>query len=314
MAAVHAAILNEVQAGNRIVAARDVYGATYSVLTNLFATLGIKTTFVDILDLESLDACVAELKPRVILFETISNPLMRVTDISAIVDIARRYKARVVCDNTFASPQLINPARFGVDSVVHSSTKYLGGHGDVTGGVVAANAERSFELRELNKLTGAILGPFESWLTLRGIKTLPLRVPRQSENAAKIAAWLQSNPMISTVNYPGLMDLGPAANQFNSDHRGGMVSFEIANAGMEQAFRFMEALKICIPATTLGDVFSLVLSPASSSHRALTPEQRAEVGISDGLMRLSVGIEDVEDIIKDLDQALRTVCVSAAFK
>ncbi len=311
MAAVHAAILNEVQAGNRIVAARDVYGATYSVLTNLFATLGVKTTFVDILDLDTLASCVEELKPRVILFETISNPLMRVANIAAIVEIARKHKARVVCDNTFASPLLVNPYRLGVDTIVHSSTKYLGGHGDVTGGVVAASQERSFELRELNKLTGAILGPFESWLTLRGIKTLSLRVPRQSENAAKIASWLTSHPMVSAVNYPGTTDLGAAASQFNSHHRGGMISFDIAGAGKDQVFRFMEALKLCVPATTLGDVYSLVLSPASSSHRALTPEQRAEIGISDGLVRLSVGIEDVEDIIEDLDQALKAVCASA---
>ncbi|MFL5760970.1 MAG: trans-sulfuration enzyme family protein [Thermomicrobiales bacterium] len=311
MAAVHAAILNEVQAGNRVVAARDVYGATYAVLTNLFATLGVKTTFVDILDLETVARTVEELKPRVVLFETISNPLMRVADIAAIVDIAHARKARVICDNTFATPLLVNPVRFAVDSIVHSSTKYLGGHGDVTGGVVATDWARAAELRELNKLTGAILGPFESWLTLRGLKTLSLRVPRQSENAATIAAWLTEHPRISTVHYPGLSEPGPADAQFNSDLRGGMVSFEIADAGKEQVFRFMEALRICVPATTLGDVFSLVLSPPSSSHRALTPEQRAEIGISDGLVRLSVGIEDVEDIIMDLEQALDATCVGA---
>jgi cystathionine beta-lyase/cystathionine gamma-synthase len=310
MAAVHAAILNDVQAGNRIVAARDVYGATYSVLTNLFATLGVKTTFVDILDLDALARTVEEIKPRVILFETISNPLMRVADIAAIVEIAHAHKARVVCDNTFATPLLVNPARIGVDTIVHSSTKYLGGHGDVTGGAIATTWDRAAELRELNKLTGSILGPFESWLTLRGIKTLSLRVPRQSENAAAIAAWLADQPQISAVNYPGLIDLGDSAKQFNSDLRGGMVSFEIEDAGKAEVFRFMEALKLCVPATTLGDVYSLVLSPASSSHRALTPEQRAEIGISDGLVRLSVGIEDVDDIQDDLEQALHAVCTN----
>jgi cystathionine beta-lyase/cystathionine gamma-synthase len=302
MAAVHAAILNEVQAGQRIVAARDIYGATYAVLTNLFATLGIKTTFVDILDLDALAKTIEETKPRLVIFETISNPLMRVAD------IAHAHKARVVCDNTFASPLLVNPVQFGVDSVVHSSTKYLGGHGDVTGGIVATSWDRAAELRELNKLTGAILGPFESWLTLRGIKTLSLRVPRQSENAAEIAAWLTSHTRVSTVHYPGLVELGSASTQFNSDHRGGMISFEISGATKSDVFRFMEALELCVPATTLGDVYSLVLSPASSSHRALTPEQRAEIGISDGLVRLSVGIEDVEDIISDLDQALKATC------
>jgi cystathionine beta-lyase/cystathionine gamma-synthase len=311
MAAVHAAILNEVQAGQTIVAARDVYGATYAVLTNLFATLGVKTSFVDILDLDALAKSVEEVKPRIVLFETISNPLMRVADIASIVEIAHAHKARVVCDNTFASPFLVNPARFGVDSVVHSSTKYLGGHGDVTGGIVATTWDRAAELRELNKLTGAILGPFESWLTLRGIKTLSLRVPKQSENAATIAVWLVDHPRVSKVHYPGLMDLGRANAQFNSAHRGGMISFEIADATKAEVFRFMEALQLCVPATTLGDVYSLVLSPASSSHRALTPEQRAEIGISDGLVRLSVGIEDVEDIVNDLDQALQATCAQA---
>jgi cystathionine beta-lyase/cystathionine gamma-synthase len=311
MAAVHAAILNEVQTGNHIVAARDVYGATYAVLTNLFTTLGVKTTFVDMLDLEAFAKTVAEVKPRVVIFETISNPLMRVADITAIVEIAHRHKARVVCDNTFASPLLVNPARFGVDSVVHSSTKYLGGHGDVTGGVVATSWDRATELRELNKLTGAILGPFESWLTLRGIKTLSLRVPKQSENAASIADRLCRHPRVSKVHYPGLIDLGSATAQFNSSHRGGMISFEIKGATKAEVFRFMEALELCVPATTLGDVYSLVLSPASSSHRALTPEQRAEVGISDGLVRLSVGIEDVVDIIADLEQALDASCAES---
>jgi cystathionine gamma-synthase/methionine-gamma-lyase len=312
MAAVHAAILNEVQAGNRVVAARDVYGATYAILTNLFATLGVKTTFVDILDLDALAKTVEEVKPRVIFFETISNPLMRVADIAGIVKIARSVKARVVCDNTFASPLLVNPSNLGVDSVVHSSTKYLAGHGDVTGGMIATTAERAMELRELNKLTGAILGPFESWLTLRGLKTLALRVRQQSASAAAVAEWLNQDPRIAHVNYPGLIDLGPAESQFNSDLRGGMISFDIKDAGKEEVFRFMEALRVCVPATTLGDVYSLVLSPPISSHRALTPEQRAAIGIGEGLVRLSIGIEETDDIIADLDQALAAVATAAA--
>lgn len=304
MAAVHAAVLAEVQAGSRIVAARDVYGATYATMTNLFATLGVKTAFVDILDLDALTTTLAEVRPRVILFETISNPLLRVPNIPAIVALAREYNARVVVDNTFASPYLVNPARFGVDTVVHSSTKYMGGHGDVTGGVIATTAERAAELRELNKLTGAILGPFESWLTLRGIKTLPLRVRQQSENAARIATWLAARSDIAHVNYPGLADLGPTVEIFNNDLRGGMISFDIADAGQPEVFRFLQSLRLCLPATTLGDVYSLVLYPAISSHRALTPQQRADVGIGEGLVRLSVGIEDVNDIIADLEQAL----------
>lgn len=301
MAALHAAILNQVQTGSRIVAARDIYGATSALFTNLFATLGVKTTFVDMNDLAAVAAAVDEVKPRVVFFETISNPLLRVPDMPAIVEIARRARATVVVDNTFASPVLVNPVKFGVHTVVHSSTKYLGGHGDVTGGVIATDADRAYEIRELTKLTGAMPGPFESWLTLRGIKTLPLRVRRQSENAATVAAWLRDDPRIAKVHYPGL---ATCPEIFNSDLRGGMVAFEIAGAGKAEIHRFLGGVRMCVPATTLGDVYSLLLYPAMSTHRSLTAEERAATGISDGLLRMSTGIEDPEDIIADLDRAL----------
>ena len=169
---------------------------------------------------------------------------------------------------------------------------------------MVTSGERAAELRELNKLVGAVLGPFEAWLTLRGIKTLPLRVRRQSESAARVAVWLEKQPGVSQVYYPGLGNRGPAERIFNGGERGGMVSFELRDADQAEVFRFLEALRLCLPATTLGDVYSLVLSPPMSSHRALTPEQRAEIGIGEGLIRLSVGIEDVEDIVADLEQAL----------
>ena len=307
MGAVHAAILLDVRAGDRVVAARDVYGATYAVLAKLLPTLGVETTFVDVLDLDRLEATVAAVKPKLVACETISNPLLRVPDLAAVVALAHRHGAKAMVDNTFASPYLVNPARFGADSVVHSATKYLGGHGDVTGGVVATSTERAAELRELNKLVGAVLGPFEAWLTLRGLKTLPLRVRQQSENAARVAAWLGEQPGVARVHYPGLADLGAAERIFNRPHRGGMVAFELAEATQPDVFRFLEALRLCLPATTLGDVYSLVLSPPMSSHRALTPEQRAEIGIGEGLIRLSVGIEDVEDIMADLGQAIGAI-------
>ena len=304
MAAVYGAILHEVSAGAKIVAARDVYGATFAVFTRLFADLGVETVFVDTLDIDAVARTVAEVKPRAIYCETVSNPLMRVADVSELAAIARRNKSRLIVDNTFPSPCLVNPARHGADIVIHSATKYLAGHGDVTGGVIATDAIRAAELREDLKLTGAILGPFEAWLALRGMKTLPLRIDRQSMNAAEIAAWLVDHPAIAHVNYPGLEDLGGAEALFNDDRRGGMISFDIAGADKNAVFRFLESLKLIMPATTLGDVYSLTLYPAISSHRALTPEQRAEIGIGDGLVRLSVGIEDVEDIMADLDQAL----------
>jgi cystathionine gamma-synthase/methionine-gamma-lyase len=303
MAALHAAILNEVKAGSTVVAATDLYGATAQLLDTVFRTLDVRPVFVNVLDLDQLEAAVVEHRPRVVLCETISNPLLRVADLPAIVEIAHANRAVVVCDNTFASPVLVNPARFGVDTVVHSTTKYLGGHGDVTGGVVASTAERIFEMNELTKLVGGIPGPFESWLTLRGLKTLPLRVRQQSENAAAIARHLCNLPNVARVYWPGL-DQGPAVRVFNSDLRGGMVAFEIAGAGKREVFRFLEALEVFLPGTTLGDVYSLALYPPISSHRGMDPDDRAAAGIGDNLVRLSIGIEDSDDLISDLDQAL----------
>ncbi|HEY7035738.1 MAG TPA: PLP-dependent aspartate aminotransferase family protein [Thermomicrobiales bacterium] len=307
MAAIHNAVLNEVKAGSRIVAARELYGASSAVLVNLFSSLDVETTFVDVFDLAATAAVVEEIRPRVLFFETVSNPLVRVADIHGLAEIARRVRATVIVDNTFASPLLVNPIRHGAHVVVHSTTKYLGGHGDVTGGAVATDADRAYDLRELAKLTGGIAGPFESWLTLRGIKTLPLRVKQQSENAAAVARWLSAHPRIARVHYPEQADLGAAADQFNSGLRGGMLAFEIAGAGCAEAHHFLDALRLCVPASTLGDVFTLVLYPPMSSHRGMEPEERAAIGIGDGLLRLSVGIENVEDIIADLDQALEAV-------
>lgn len=304
MAALHAAILAEVKTGTKIVAAREIYGATQALLTTIFETLGVETTFVDMLDLEAVESAIAALKPRVVLVETISNPLLKVTTLPAIAEIAHAHRATVICDNTFATPVLINPAKFGVDVVVHSTTKYLGGHGDVTGGIVCASAERVFELTEITKLVGGVPGPFESWLTLRGLKTLPLRVRQQSDNAARIALWLDIDPRVRRAHYPGLSCNRSALATFNSTHRGGMVSFELADNSRAAAFRFLEALELFLPGTSLGDVYSLALYPPISSHRGLSAEELAEIGISDGLIRLSVGIEEVDDLIADLDQAL----------
>ncbi|HID65345.1 MAG TPA: PLP-dependent transferase [Anaerolineae bacterium] len=308
MAAIHAALLAaRVEAGATVVAAHDVYGATYALLSRLFSSLGVRTRFVDIADLTAVEQAIVEEKPRAVLFETISNPLLKVADTPALVEIAHRHGAEVIVDNTFASPYVFQPLAHGVDYVVHSSTKYLGGHGDVLGGAVVTSAQRCVTLRELTKLVGGNLGPHEAWLTMRGLKTLPLRMIQHCRNAAQVAAWLQAHPRISRVNYPGLTNHPQhevATRLFRPGCYGGMISFEIANADQSRVFAFMEALQLCLPATSLGDVYSLVLYPAHSSHRALTPEERAQIGIGKGLVRLSVGIEDAEDIIADLEQAL----------
>jgi cystathionine beta-lyase/cystathionine gamma-synthase len=313
MAAIHAALLaTGLEAGQAVVAAQDVYGATYALLANLFTSLGIRVRFVNISDLPSVERAIAEEKPQAVFCETISNPLLKVADVPAVAELAHAHGAEVIVDSTFATPYLVRPLALGADYVVHSSTKYLGGHGDVLGGIVVTSVERRKRLWEVIKITGGNLGPNQAWLTMRGLKTLPLRMAQHCRNAAAVAQWLAGHPKVARVNYPGLPDHpqhAVATRLFRDGCYGGMVSFEIAGADRTQVFRFMEALELILPATTLGDVHSLTLYPAHSSHRALSPEERAAIGIGEGLVRLSVGIEDVEDIIADLDQALEQVSV-----
>ncbi|MBN2119130.1 MAG: PLP-dependent transferase [Anaerolineales bacterium] len=308
MAAIHAALLAAgVKAGASVVAALDLYGATFTLLRSLLASLGVNVRMVDASDLEDVAAALAETQPAALLVETISNPLLKVADVPALAALAHRHGASLLVDNTFASPYLFNPLAHGADYVIHSATKYLSGHGDVLAGVVAASAENKNKLYEMNKLIGGVLGPFEAWLALRGLKTLPLRMRQQCQNAQRVAEWLNSHPRVSKVNYPGLPvhpqhDL--AERLFEGKGSGGVLSFEIKDADKATAYRFMEALTLCLPATTLGDIYSLVLHPATSSHRSLTAEERLRIGIPDSLLRLSTGIESADDILADLESAL----------
>lgn len=303
MAAIHAAVVSVAGTGARILASQDLYGATHGLLRSMVARNGIETTFVNILDLDEVRRLATGIRPAIILAETISNPLIRVTDIPAIAAIAKEAGAVSIIDNTFASPVVVQPATLGADMVVHSTTKFIGGHGDTTGGVIATSSEHAATLREQAKLLGALAGPFDAWLALRGLKTMHLRVRQQSDNARAIAEWLSADPRIDRVNYPCLAaDQAPSI--FAGDARGGLLSFEIGSASRDDVFRFQDALKLCIAATTLGDVYSLVLYPAISSHRALSPDERLALGIRDNLVRFSAGIEDLDDIRNDLDLAL----------
>jgi cystathionine beta-lyase/cystathionine gamma-synthase len=308
MAAIHVALLAAgVKSGMSVVAALDVYGATFALLGRLLAELGAQAQFVDVTDLVAVEAALADTRPAALLAEIISNPLIKVADVPALAELAHHFGAQLLIDNTFAPPYLFNPLAHGADYSIHSATKYIGGHGDVMAGVVVTSAENRRKLYELNKLVGSVLGPFEAWLALRGVKTLPLRMRQQCANAARVAQWLAAQRKIARVNYPGL-PVHPqhelAGRLFGERGFGGMLSFEIAGADRTKAFRFMEALELCLPATTLGDIYTLVLHPVTSSHRALSPEERARVGIGEGLVRLSAGIEEADDIIADLDQAL----------
>lgn len=301
MAAINGVFQLLAKPGDHVVVSRDVYGATLTLMTTQFEAIGVTPHFVDITDIDALKTTVAEVKPSLVFAETISNPLLKVADIAAVAEVVKPGSARLVIDNTFGSPMLVRPTDHGADLTLHSTTKYIAGHGDVLGGVVSGSRELVTSLRDLARINGAVPGPFDTWLCARGLKTLHLRMREHSANARKIVAWLEQDSRIGRVYYP---EATVAAGQFLSDDRGGMVGFEVIGLERDNAFRYLEALRIIEPATTLGDVYSLSLHPASSSHRGLTPEQREAWGISDSLIRLSAGIEDADDIIGDLDQAI----------
>jgi len=309
MAAIHATLLTTgLKAGDRVVSSQDIYGATHALFRDVLTPLGVETQYGAATDLTRFEELVRKTRPRIVYVEAISNPLLRIVDMPAIVAVAHEVGARAIVDSTFASPRLLTPVDFGADFVVHSTTKYLNGHGDATGGiVVCASGDSVATLRQLSKLLGAILGPFEAYLTLRGVKTLSLRMPRQCESAREIAGRLQKHPAIERVHYPGLPshpDYAIAGKLLRDGLAGAVVSFALRGAGRTEVFRFMDALQLCCTGTTVGDIYSQVLYPAMSSHRALTPEERHRLGIGDGFVRLSVGIEEPADILADVEQAL----------
>jgi cystathionine gamma-synthase/methionine-gamma-lyase len=309
MAALHAALFAcELSPGSTILASRDLYGATLDLLVLLFGRFNVKTVTADFSDLTALAAKAEEVKPRALVAETISNPLLKLCDIDACAEIARTHNARLIVDNTFASPYLCRPLEHGADFVVHSATKYLSGHADAMGGVVIV--KESFDrpaLISIMKLAGGVLGPWEAHEILRGIKTLGLRMDRQCANAGRIAQELSRNPRVARVFYPALPGAeAPETLQriLRAPHAGGIISIGLAEDSREAAFRFMDALRICVRATSLGDIFTEVLHPATSTHREMSPARRHQAGITEGMIRLSVGIEDVNDLLRDIQLAL----------
>jgi cystathionine gamma-synthase/methionine-gamma-lyase len=308
MAAIYGALLAAgIRPGDHIVATQDMYGLTRVLFTGHMADFGVRTTFVDMADLAAVEQALSE-GASVLYLETISNPLVKVLDLDALVKLAKAAGAKTVVDNTFASPYLLRPIEHGVDLVVHSATKYIGGHGDVTGGTVAAaNEELGRKLHYQAKLLGAVLGPNEAWLSLRGLKTLSLRMARQCDNALAVATWLSDQPGVERVYYPGLPDhpQHELASQLLGGRYGAMLAFDLRDGDRARVGRFMDALGLIAPAPTLGDVRTLTLYPVVASHRGLTPDERHAVGIGDGLVRLSVGIEEPADLIEDLKTGLR---------
>jgi cystathionine beta-lyase/cystathionine gamma-synthase len=308
MAAIHMAVVTALaDRPKSVVAANALYGATVSLLMNVLEPSGVALRFVDVCDLDALRAAVAETRPGCILIETISNPLLRVGQIDRIAEIAREAGAALVVDNTFASPLIMRPLELGANFSVHSLTKYLAGHGDVLGGVVVSDAAHFESLRALSRAIGPVLGPFECYLTMRGVKTFVLRMEKQCANACRVASWLAAHPKVERVYFPAdpaHPDAATIRHLFPPNLYGAIVSFELKGAGRDEVFRFMDALKLIVRATSLGDVHSMMLYPVMSSHRELAPKHRERMGIRDSLVRLSVGIEAPEDIIEDLEQAL----------
>ena len=307
MAALHAYFTGcALPGGGRIVAQEDLYGAVRSMLERLGREQGADVAFVDPTDHAAVERALAAAPSRVLHVESVSNPLLRVTDVAALAKLAHAHGASLSVDATFASPVLIRPRDHGADVVSHSLTKYINGHGDVMGGVVAGDADVGREMRDRAIVDGAYLPPHEAWLILRGLRTLELRVRRQSENALVIARHLASHAKVARVHYPGLTshpqhDL--ATRQFGGLY-GGVVTFVLREATKAAAFRFLDALEHIASATTLGDLWSEVLYPAISSHRRVAAQERERMGITEGLLRLSVGIEDPADLVAELDRAL----------
>jgi len=306
MAAISALAWTLLAAGDRVLINRTLYGNSYALFTRGLTRFGIETTVADFTDLTELAATIERLRPQLVFFETPANPTLAVVDIAAIADLARRAGALTVVDNTFATPALQRPLALGADLVVHSATKFLGGHGDLIAGALIGPRALVERVRGhgLRYLTGATIAPLTVFLLLRGLKTLELRMERHSASALALARRLQDHPKVSSVAYPGLPDHpGHALARRQMDGFGGLVAFELAG-GLESGMRFMNRLALVTRAVSLGDTETLVQHPASMTHSPYSPEERRRHGISEGLIRLSVGLETLADLEDDILQAL----------
>lgn len=305
--AIQAALLDR---PHRIVSANAIYGATVKMFDQVFAPFDIDVSYVDVCDLGALEKAVSKAATGCVFIESVSNPKLRVGKIDRIAEIAKGAGASLVVDNTFATPMLIRPLEHGANLVVHSATKYLGGHGDVLGGVVVGDEQHHETVRMLSRISGPVLGPFESYLTMRGIKTLALRYERQCDNARALAEWLEGHPCVENVFYCAKADHPDAETIrqiFSPGLYGAVLSFEIKNANRESVIAFMDRLKMIVPGTSLGDVHTLLLYPTMASHRDVSPKMRERMGIRENLVRIAAGIEAFEDIKADLEGALRGV-------
>jgi cystathionine beta-lyase/cystathionine gamma-synthase len=297
-------VLNLLKAGDHVVSTDDVYGGTFRILEKVYRNYGLDCSFVDTTEPSNIEAAIRP-NTRMLWLESPSNPLLRLVDLRAAAGIARKRRLISVVDNTFATPYFQLPLELGMDVVVHSSTKYLGGHSDVVGGLIITNSEEHYErLKFCQNTVGAVPGPMDAWLVLRGIKTLGIRMCEHFKNALEVARFLEAHPRVKRVIYPWLPSHpqhGLAIAQMSG--MSGMVSFEI-KGGLEEARKFLEKVRVFTLAESLGGVESLIEHPAIMTHASVPPDLRARRGITDSLIRLSVGIENLEDLLEDLDTAL----------
>lgn len=305
MAAISSVLFSLLKPDDKVIVHRTLYGSSYNVVTNILPQYNVEYKMVDLGKLEELKASIDE-NTKVIYFETPSNPNLSIIDIKGVVEIAKERSIKVVVDNTFASPYFQNPLLLGADVVIHSATKYICGHGDVVGGVAIAKDADYINYLKFDYMCefGGVMSPFNAWLLLRGLKTLGVRMRQHEENAMKVANFLQSHKKVKKVMYPGIESFGGheiAKKQMNGF--GAMISFEI-DGGMEEAKKFVENLKLAQLAVSLGDCETLVEFPAAMTHRGYPHEKLIEFGLTESMIRISVGLEDYRDIIEDLEQAL----------
>ncbi len=314
MGAISSVLLANLNKGDHIIASSALYGCSFALLNHKFADLGIEVTFVDMSFESEVRAAIQE-NTKVMFLETPVNPNLVVFDLVMLASIAKENQLVSVIDNTFMSPVLQNPVKFGFDIVVHSATKYLNGHGDVVAGIACGSADQiqNIKLTTLKDM-GAVISPNDAWLIIRGLKTLHLRVERHCQNAQKVAEFLEGNSAVKEVYYPGLAS--HSGNKFIGNQMkagGGVIAFEL-NGEFAQAIEFMNALKMCVIAVSLGDAETLIQHPASMTHSPYTNEERREAGITDTLVRIAVGLEHVDDIIADLQQAFDQTSKESANK
>lgn len=304
MAAISTVIFTLLKEGDQIISSDTLYGGTYALLRRLMLKLGVKTVFVDATNPANVKNALTN-ETKMMFLESPTNPTMGIVDIKAISEVAAEVDAKVVVDNTFMTPYYQSPLELGAEVVVYSATKYLSGHGDTLGGVIVGSRNFIAEARKTLALTGGVTNPFNAWLIIRGLKTLALRMDKHSENAMAVAKFLNDHSKVKKVLYPGL----PSHPQHELAKKqmsgfGGMLAFEI-KGGIEEAYTIMEKVKLCRCAVSLGDTATLIEHPATMTHRVISREERFRLGITDELLRLSVGIEDSNDIIADLNQALK---------